>query len=104
MREVLAGIGAGEIRELKVFNKIDLMGAEEPGVERPRVVLGADGVPAQAWVSAASGAGLSELREAIAQAVRPNQVRHTLHLDMLGGGGALRSVSARGRARRAPVR
>jgi GTP-binding protein HflX len=77
VREVLAGIGAGEIRELKVFNKIDLMGAEGP-----RVVTGPDGVPAQAWVSAQSGAGLTELREAIAQAVRPNQVRHTLHLAM----------------------
>jgi len=77
VREVLAGIGAGEIRELKVFNKIDLMAAEGP-----RIVVGTDGVPAQAWVSAQSEAGLSELREAIAQAVRPNQVRRTLHLDM----------------------
>jgi GTP-binding protein HflX len=87
VREVLTGIGAGEIRELTVFNKIDLMGgavpgAETPGAETPHIVLGSDGVPAQAWVSAHSGAGLTELREAIAQAVRPNQVRQTLHLDM----------------------
>src|ERR1700733_135190 len=94
VREVLAGIGAGEIRELKVFNKIDLMGAEVP-----RIVLGSDGVPAQAWVSAHSGAGLGELREAIAQAVRPNQVRQTLHLDMLAA--ALRSDLYRREAVRA---
>ena len=94
VREVLTGIGAGEIRELKVFNKIDLMGAEEP-----RVVLGPDGVPAQAWVSAHSGAGLDELRAAIAQAVRPNQVRQTLHLDMLAA--ALRSDLYRREAVRA---
>ena len=94
VREVLAGIGAGEIRELKVFNKIDLMGAESP-----RIVLGSDGVPAQAWVSAHSGAGLGELREAIAQAVRPNQVRQTLHLDMLAA--ALRSDLYRREAVRA---
>ena len=99
VREVLTGIGAGEIRELKVFNKIDLMGAEEPGVDRPRVVLGADGVPAQTWVSARSGAGLGELREAIAQAVRPNQVRQTLHLDMLAA--AVRSDLYRREAVRA---
>jgi GTPase len=109
VREVLTGIGAGEIRELTVFNKIDLMGAEEPGVERPgverpgverpRVVLGSDGVPAQAWVSAHSGAGLGELREAIAQAVRPNQVRQTLHLDMLAA--AVRSDLYRREAVRA---
>ncbi len=76
VREVLGGIGAGGIRELLVFNKIDLV------AETARVAAGADGVPAQAWVSAASGAGLAGLREAIAQAVRPNQVRRTLHLEM----------------------
>lgn len=94
VREVLTGIGAGEIRELKVFNKIDLM-----GTEGPRIVTGSDGVPAQAWVSAQSGAGLGDLREAIAQAVRPNQVRRTLHLDMLAA--ALRSDLYRREAVRA---
>jgi GTP-binding protein HflX len=94
VREVLAGIGAGEIRELTVFNKIDLIGAEEP-----RIVRGSDGVPARAWVSAQSGSGLDELREAIAQAVRPNQVRLTLHLDMLAA--ALRSDLYRREAVRA---
>ena len=104
VREVLRGIGAGEIRELTVFNKIDLTGDAErstdasgaatQGVEsrgahasgaeeRPRVVIGVDGVPTQAWISAVTGAGLEALREAIAQAVRPNQVRRTLHLEML---------------------
>jgi len=76
VREVLGGIGAGAIRELLVFNKIDLV------AEFARVVAGAEGLPAQAWVSAASTAGLAGLREAIAQAVRPNQVRRTLHLEM----------------------
>jgi GTP-binding protein HflX len=95
VREVLTGIGAGEIRELKVFNKIDLMG----GGEEPRILVGPDGVPAQARVSAHSGAGLGELREAIAQAARPNQVRQTLHLDMLAA--ALRSDLYRREAVRA---
>jgi len=36
----------------------------------------------QAWVSAASGAGLSLLREAMAHAARPNQVRRTFHLQL----------------------
>jgi GTPase len=99
VREVLAGIGAGDIRELKVFNKIDLSGGDDSRVHKPRVILGADGVPAQAWVSAHTGAGLAELREAIAQAVRPNQVRQTLHLDMLAA--ALRSDLYRREAVRA---
>jgi GTP-binding protein HflX len=80
VREVLSGIGAGGIRELTVFNKIDLL--PEEAAERPRVELGADGIPARVWVSSVTGAGLEELREAIAQAVRPNQIRRTLHLDM----------------------
>jgi GTP-binding protein HflX len=77
VREVLAGIGAGSIRELTVFNKIDLVGSE-----RARVLVGSDGVPQQAWISAASGAGLDELRDAVGGAVRPNQLRRTLHLEL----------------------
>jgi GTP-binding protein HflX len=77
VREVLRDIGAGEVPELSVFNKIDLI------AEKPRVLNGASGLPAQAWASAATGAGLDDLRDAIARAVRPNQVRRTLHLELL---------------------
>jgi GTP-binding protein HflX len=76
VREVLRGIGAGEIPELVVFNKIDLSG------DKPRTILRPDGAATQAWVSAVSGDGLPSLRESLAQAVRPNQVRRTLHLDL----------------------
>jgi GTP-binding protein HflX len=76
VREVLRGIGAGEIRELLVFNKIDLSG------DKARSIEGADGVATRSWVSAASGSGLEALREAIAHAVRPNQVRRTFHLQL----------------------
>ena len=81
VREVLAGIGAGEIRELTVFNKIDLLD-ESAAREPPRVVLGPDALPTQAWASSVTGAGIEALREAIVQAVRPNQIRSTLHLHM----------------------
>jgi len=77
VREVLRGIGAGEIRELVVYNKIDLVG------EKPRVVHGADGVASLVSVSAVTGEGLPGLREALAHAVRPNQVLRTLHLELL---------------------
>jgi GTP-binding protein HflX len=76
VREVLRGIGAGDVPELRVFNKIDLV------EESPRVLKDANGMPAQVWTSAVTGAGLAELRDAIAQAVRPNQVRRTLHLEL----------------------
>jgi GTP-binding protein HflX len=76
VREVLRGIGAGDIRELLVFNKIDLSG------DKARSFAGADGIVTQVWTSAASGAGLDLLRESLAHAVRPNQVRRTLHLQL----------------------
>ena len=77
VREVLRGIGAGEIRELVVLNKIDLC------EEKPCIVKGTDGTTVRVSVSAATGLGLPALREAVAQAVRPNQVRRTLHLELL---------------------
>jgi GTP-binding protein HflX len=83
VREVLRGIGAGDIRELVVFNKIDVSADES------RVSLGPDGEAAQVWASAVTGAGLAGLREALARAVRPNHVRRTLHLDLQAA--ALRS-------------
>jgi GTP-binding protein HflX len=76
VRSVLRGIGAGDLPELLVFNKIDSIG------ESARVSDGADGLPAQAWISAATGAGIEELRAAVARAVRPHQVRRTLHLEL----------------------
>jgi GTPase len=77
VREVLRSIGAGGIRELVVLNKIDL------GGEKPRIVQGGDGIATLVSVSAVTGDGLPGLREALAHAVRPNQVRRTLHLELL---------------------
>ena len=82
VRDVLKGIGAGDSRELLVFNKVDLMNGADGSDALPRVVLGTDGIASQAWVSSTTGAGLDLLREALAHAVRPNQVRRTVHLDL----------------------
>jgi GTP-binding protein HflX len=76
VREVLRGIGAGDIRELLVFNKIDSSG------DGPHRVDGADEIATQVWVSAATGSGLDVLRAAMTRAVRPNQVRRTFHLQL----------------------
>jgi len=81
VRDVLKGIGAGEIRELLVFNKVDLIDRATAGAA-PRIVRDPDGAAIQAWVSAVSGAGLDELRDAMAQAAHPNRVRRTLHLEL----------------------
>ena len=83
VREVLQGIGAGDVPELLVFNKIDLT------LDLPRVDNGADGRPTQAWCSAVGGAGLDGLRGAIVRGVRPNLVLRTLHIGL--GAAAARS-------------
>ncbi len=93
VREVLRGIGAGEIRELVVLNKIDLAG------EKPRLAKGPDGIPVLVSASAVTGAGLPALREALAHAVRPHQVQRTLHLELLAA--AVRSDLYRRNAVRA---
>jgi GTP-binding protein HflX len=77
VREVLRGIGAGDIRELVILNKIDL------SHEKPKLVQGADGIATLVSASAVTGEGLPELRDALAHAVRPNQVRRILHLELL---------------------
>jgi GTP-binding protein HflX len=56
---VLAEIGADQVPQLVVYNKVDLAGLA------PRVERDADGVPRAAWVSAREGAGLAQLAEAI---------------------------------------
>ena len=83
VRGVLRGIGAGELPELLVFNKIDLLDGA------PRIQDGPDGFAAQAWVSATTDAGIAALRTAVARAVRPHQVRRTLHVALTAA--ALRS-------------
>ncbi|GHA69027.1 ribosome rescue GTPase HflX [Cognatilysobacter bugurensis] len=81
--EVLAEIGAGEIPQLLVFNKIDRLGdnAQVPGEEVDGADEAVEAVPMQprhdrpaegrgrVWVSARDGAGLDLLRNAVGEAL-----------------------------------
>lgn len=67
--KVLAEIDAGAIPQVLVWNKIDASGLR-PGVERDEY-----GRIARVFVSARSGAGLADLRGAIAEAARTRQPR-----------------------------
>jgi GTP-binding protein HflX len=68
--KVLAELGAGEIRQILVWNKADASGLE-PGVERDEY-----GRIRRVFVSARTGAGLAELRGAIAEAAKPRPARN----------------------------
>ncbi len=74
VNEVLTGIGAGEVPQLEVYNKIDRLG------EAPRLERDADGTVRRVWLSAATGAGLELLREALAERFGARLVRLTLGL------------------------
>ena len=76
---VLEEIGAGEVPQLHVMNKIDLAGAE------PRIVRDGEGRPVQVWLSAASGAGLELLRQALGELLGGERVRTQLQLPLSAG-------------------
>ncbi|MBI5041375.1 MAG: GTPase HflX [Gammaproteobacteria bacterium] len=59
VNQVLQEVGAGEVPQLLVYNKLDRL--DEP----PRLERDAEGRPTRVWVSALSGAGLGLLREAL---------------------------------------
>jgi GTP-binding protein HflX len=67
--KVLAEIGAGDIPQILVWNKADLSGLQ-PGVERDEY-----GRIRRVFVSARTGAGLAELRGAIAEAAKTRPIR-----------------------------
>ncbi len=56
---LVASIGAGSIPQLRVYNKIDRIGRE------PVLARDAAGQPVAVWLSAATGAGLPLLRDAL---------------------------------------
>jgi GTP-binding protein HflX len=72
--EVLAGIGAGSIPQLRIYNKIDRL-------ERPAELMrDAEGRPSAIWLCAASGAGLAWLRDSLQEIFGQSAMRLCLTL------------------------
>lgn len=65
---VLQDIGAGDIPQLMVYNKIDLLPEEE---QRPGILRDTLGRPAAVRISVHKGLGLENLRQAIEELARP---------------------------------
>ena len=84
VQEVLSEIGAEDIPQLQVFNKLDLL------EQSPRLERNVDGQPVRVWLSAATGAGTDLLLQAIAELVGRDMVCEELHLDP--GQGSLRAA------------
>lgn len=75
VKAVLQEIGAEDVPSITVFNKIDCL----PDMA-PRIECDENGVPVRAFVSAVTGAGLSELLDAIEERVVNTRVELTLTL------------------------
>jgi GTP-binding protein HflX len=72
---VLNEIGAGNVKQLLVFNKIDLMDCVSPHVVRDE-----NGVPKAVWMSAKTGEGSDLLCEIINELLQKNIVKLSLVL------------------------
>ncbi|MDO1530257.1 GTPase HflX [Fulvimonas sp. R45] len=101
--QVLEEIGAGDLPQLRVMNKIDaihagediqgptlqesavLGGVGEGRVMQPRIDRDGEGRPHTVWLSAATGAGLDLLRQALGELLGGERVRSDLHLPLSAG-------------------
>jgi GTP-binding protein HflX len=81
--QVLEEIGAGDVPQLRVFNKIDLMEGEA-GMQ-PRIDRDAEGRPQAVWLSAATGAGIELLRQALGELLGGERVQSELRLPLTAG-------------------
>ncbi|HET7591781.1 MAG TPA: ribosome rescue GTPase HflX [Rhodanobacteraceae bacterium] len=94
---VLDEIGAGEVPQLMVFNKIDLLRADVPGDQEavdgdrepraasPRIDRDKDAAPRAVWLSAATGEGLDLLKQAIGERLAGSRVHAELRLPPRAG-------------------
>ena len=72
---VLDDIGAGEVPQLIVYNKIDLL----PDVE-PHIDYDDEGKPYAVWLSAQTGAGLDLLADAVGELLAGKLIEKIVHL------------------------
>ena len=75
VNQVLEDIKANEVRQLEVFNKIDLLADIQPRVERDDV-----GNPVRVWLSAETGAGIDLLYQALAEIFSNTKIKRKFHL------------------------
>lgn len=73
--KVLAEIGAKEVPQLMVFNKIDLLPGIEPHIQRDE-----NGRPVKVWISAQSGAGIELLHTAMSEILAGSMAVETLRV------------------------
>jgi GTP-binding protein HflX len=83
VNSVLEEIGAKDIPQIRVYNKIDRL------EQAPRVDLNEEGQPVSVWISAAKGFGLDLLSQSVAE--RLERVARQARIRIPPSAGALRS-------------
>ena len=77
---VLKEIGAEDVPQIEVFNKVDLIEGRTPRIDR-----GADGKPRRVWLSAATGEGIDLLVQALNEFFDQYTVRQRLRIPATDG-------------------
>ncbi|MCF6218968.1 MAG: GTPase HflX [Gammaproteobacteria bacterium] len=72
---VLKEIGASEVPQIEIFNKIDLLEGEKPRIDRDE-----HGNVRRIWVSAQADLGMELILEAVAEQFRDQRIHHWLNL------------------------
>lgn len=75
VNQVLSDIEAHQIRQLQIFNKIDLLPDVSPHVDRDDM-----GNAVRIWLSAETGEGLNLLQEVLAESFTPSKIRRHCRL------------------------
>ena len=75
VNDVLEQIGARQVVQIEIFNKIDLLPGREPAVDRD-----AEGRIVRIWLSAETGTGVDLLLQALSEHFRQHHVRRKLLL------------------------
>jgi GTP-binding protein HflX len=80
VNDVLRQIGADEVPQIEIYNKIDLLDEVSPRLER-----NAAGQVVRVWLSARSGAGMELLQQALQEYFHRTHVRQRLRLQACDG-------------------
>lgn len=84
VERVLAEIGADEVPQIQIFNKIDQIEGCFPHVERDK-----EGKIRKIWVSSLTGAGFDLLEQTLVETLKAGTFRHKIHLP--AGKGSVRA-------------
>ncbi len=81
VNEVITEIGAENVPQIQVYNKIDL----HESISTPRLEHDEQGTPARVWLSATEEKGLDLLKQAINSSIYAKNAHHQLHIPPSAG-------------------